>query len=227
MDRTPRAFSRIAVAIVTCVLAVVTGCARMPADDSAEAGFARDMATHHAQAVEMGFIVRDATQDESLRSLAADIVVTQSAQRGMFMSWLQQWGLPQASKGPRIAWMGSSGAGAPMASMPGMDGGDRRDGRDGGQSMAGLPLMAGMASDAELDALRHATGRDAEVLFLQLMIRHHEGGVLMARALLARSNRTDVVTLVRGIDRGQTGEIQTMAGMLKARGAEPYPTLLK
>jgi uncharacterized protein (DUF305 family) len=215
MARTARAF-RIGLSLAaTWLLIVSTGCSRMPGDDSAEAGFARDMATHHAQAVEMGFIIRDATHDAPLRSLAADIIVTQSAQRGMFMSWLQQWGLPQASKGPRMAWMGSAGANDPMASMPGMDG------------MTGLPLMAGMASAAELDTLRHATGRDAEVLFLQLMIRHHEGGVLMARALLARSTRADVVILVRGIDRGQMGEIQTMTAMLKEHGAEPYPTLLR
>lgn len=222
MDRTSRTWSRVAAATgAVCLLVIAAGCARLPADDSAEAGFARDMATHHAQAVEMGFIIRDATRDESLRSLAADIIVTQSAQRGMFMSWLQQWGLPQASKGPRMAWMGSTGTSDPMASMPGMDD------AHGTTGLPGMMGMMGMASDAELDALRHATGRGAEVLFLQLMIRHHEGGVLMARALLTRSTREPVVTLVRGIDRGQMGEIQTMTEMLTTRGAKPYATLLK
>jgi uncharacterized protein (DUF305 family) len=190
---------------------VASGCSPAPADDSAEAGFARDMATHHAQAVDMAFIVRDATTDETLRALAADIIVTQSAQRGMFMAWLQLWGLPQAPDGPRMAWMASDGPG-------------HAHGESGG---TGMPLMAGMATDGEMDALRRATGRDAEVLFLQLMIRHHEGGVLMARALLERSSHEDVVTLVRGIDSGQTGEIASMTEMLTARGAQPLPSLLK
>ena len=53
-----------------------------PADDSAEAGFARDMATHHAQAVEMGFVIRDRSTDPELRTLAYDIISTQSTQRG-------------------------------------------------------------------------------------------------------------------------------------------------
>ena len=70
---------------------------RVPADDSAEAGFARDMATHHDQAVEMAFLARDITTDPRLRALTYDIIVTQSAQRGIFMGWLQQWGLPQSS----------------------------------------------------------------------------------------------------------------------------------
>jgi len=68
-----------------------------PRDESAEAGFARDMATHHAQAVEMSFVARDKSSDHELRTLASDIIVTQSTQRGIFMGWLQQWGLPQAS----------------------------------------------------------------------------------------------------------------------------------
>jgi uncharacterized protein (DUF305 family) len=87
--------------------------------------------------------------------------------------------------------------------------------------------MAGMATDVELDALRAASGRDAEVLFLQLMIRHHEGGVQMARALLARSTHDDVVPIARSIDNSQSGEIQTMAGMLAERAAQPLPALTR
>lgn len=229
MNRTVRALAFAGLMVLT------NACSRTPADDSAEAGFARDMATHHAQAVEMGFIVRDASRDEALRVLAADIIVTQSAQRGMFMTWLQHWGLTQAAPGPRMAWMGAHDSGSSTSHtgadhsrppMPGMDTPHASHLSDG-QATPGLPLMAGMATDAELDSLRHATGREAEVLFLQLMIRHHEGGVLMARALLNRSREPDVVTLVRGIESGQAGEIRTMTTMLNERGAQPYPSLLK
>jgi uncharacterized protein (DUF305 family) len=206
--------------VAAWIVTSTAACGRAPGDDSAEAGFARDMATHHAQAVEMGFLLRDATRDERLRTLAADIIVTQSAQRGMFMGWLQEWKLPQAAPGPRMAWMDAGGLVAPT---PEHD-------MSGAHTMPGMPpmlLMPGMASDAELDTLRRANGRDAEVLFLQLMIRHHEGGVLMARALLAQSRRDDVVTLVRGIESSQMGEIKTMAGMLTALDAQPYPSLLR
>ena len=176
------------------------------------------MATHHAQAVEMAFIVRDATTDPRLRALAADIIVTQSAQRGMFMAWLQEWGLPQASAGRRMAWMDSDGKNDPASSMHHMD---------EGHLTPGMPLMAGIASDDEIDALRRATGREAEVLFLQLMIRHHEGGVLMAKALPARSRHEHAVTLARAIESGQAGEIETMAGMLRERGAHALESLLR
>lgn len=188
---------------------MAANCAGVPSDSSVEAGFARDMAMHHDQAVEMSFIVRDASRDDRLRTLAYDVIVTQSAQRGMFMGWLQQWGLPQASAGPRMAWMGAlHSTSHDHATAAGM-------------------TMPGMASALEIEQLRRATGRDAEVQFLQLMIRHHEGGVLMARALLIHSTRDDVVQIVRGIDASQTSEIELMAEMLRERDAAPLPSLLK
>lgn len=206
----------VAVVVVWSLLAA-SGCRRTPTDDSPEAGFARDMATHHAQAVEMSFLVRDATPDPELRALAADIIVTQSAQRGMFMAWLQLWDLPQATAGSRMAWMPSTTRANDSATAH----------AHAPHAEAGLPLMAGMASTEEVQRLRVAASRDAEVLFLQLMIRHHEGGVLMAKALLDRSEHDDVVALARGIDSGQTGEIQTMTQMLAARGGQPLPSLLR
>src|SRR5689334_16157906 len=92
---------------VLILIAAVAGasCATAPREGSAEAGFARDMATHHAQAVEMAFVIRDQSHDEALRTLAYDIIATQSTQRGVFMGWLQEWGLPQSSAAVRMAWM--------------------------------------------------------------------------------------------------------------------------
>ena len=178
-----------------------------PGDDSAEAGFARDMATHHAQAVDMSLVVRDKSSDRELRTLAADIIVTQSTQRGIFMGWLQQWGLPQASARPRMAWMPGH---ANMASATG-----------------GAMLMHGMASDAELRRFGDATGVDAEIEFLQLMIRHHEGGIIMARALVALTSRRELLQMAKSIDEGQRAEIAEMKKLLTARGAQVLPSILE
>ena len=179
---------------------------RAPRDDSAEAGFARDMATHHAQAVDMSFAVLDNAGDEEVRTLATDIIVTQSTQRGVFMGWLQQWKLPQASVRPRMAWM----PGHNHAVLAGN----------------GTVLMHGMATDAEVQRLRDAHGVAAEVLFLQLMIRHHEGGIIMARALMDLTDRREVAQMAKSIDEGQRAEIAHMKAMLTARGAQPLPSLL-
>lgn len=196
------------------VIFLVWGRSGTPGDASAEAGFARDMATHHAQAVDMSFTIRDKTQSKDLRNLAYDIITTQSNQRGMFQGWLQQWELDQATDRRPMAWMaghghGGSGTAAAPAAVP-----------VGG-------LMPGMASPDQLTKLKELQGTAAEVLFLQLMIRHHEGGVQMAEGLLKLSTRDEVVSMAQKIINGQTGEIKLMTEMLKQRGAQPYPTILK
>ena len=177
----------------------------VPVDESVEAGFARDMATHHAQAVEMSLLIRDTTSDAALRTLAYDIIVTQSTQRGMFMGWLQAWEAPQTSTRPRMAWM---------------------PGHAHAAAGAGEPLMHGMATDEEMRRLRDARGAEAEVLFLQLMIRHHEGGVVMARALEGLSRRDEVLGMARSIDSTQRAEIAEMTEMLGKRSARPFASIL-
>jgi uncharacterized protein (DUF305 family) len=190
------------------VALLVTSRTSTPRDDSVEAGFARDMATHHAQDVEMAFMIRDKAVDDRLRTLAYDIIATQSTQRGIFMGWLQEWGLPQGSTRPRMAWMPGHVQMASQGSGP-------------------ATLMHGMATQDELRRLRAASGPDAEILFLQLMIRHHEGGIIMARALLMRSHRPEVVQMARGIEETQRVEIASMKDMLAKRGARPYPSILE
>ena len=177
-----------------------------PRDDSAEAGFARDMATHHAQAVDMSFVVRDKSSDHALRTLASDIIVTQSTQRGVFMGWLQEWGLSQASTQPRMAWMPGHSHMAPAT--------------------AGTVLMHGMASVAELQRLDSANGVDAEILYLQLMIRHHEGGIVMARALIPLTDRRELVQMAKSIEDTQRAEIAEMKKLLATRDAQSLPSIL-
>ncbi|MGW4161780.1 DUF305 domain-containing protein [Streptomyces sp. NPDC004788] len=175
---------------------------RTPTAESADAGFARDMAVHHQQAVEMSFIVRDRTKDEAVRRLAYDIANTQANQRGMMLGWLDMWGLPKVQSGVApMTWMG-------MGDMPGMDMG----GEDG-------ELMPGMATRAELDQLRKASGRDAEVLYLKLMTKHHKGGIHMAQGCVEKCTPGVERDLAQGMVDAQTSEIKLMSDMLKARGA--------
>ena len=86
--------------------------------------------------------------------------------------------------------------------------------------------MHGMASDEEMRRLRDARGAEAEVLFLQLMIRHHEGGVVMARALEGLTRRDEVLGLARSIDSTQRAEIAEMTEMLGKRSARPLASIL-
>ncbi|WP_169978911.1 DUF305 domain-containing protein [Microbispora sp. H10836] len=204
--RSLSALGLVAVLLAVAALVVFLTRSGTPGDTSPEAGFARDMGVHHAQAVEMSFVLRDKTSDEPLRSLAYDIITTQSTQRGIFMGWLQQWDLDQSSGRPAMAWMAGHGHG-------------------GAASSATTPAgtMPGMATEEEMNRLRQATGRDAEVLFLQLMIRHHQGGVEMAEGLLRLSDRDEVRALAQHVVDGQNAEIRTMKDLLAKRGAQPLP----
>ncbi|MFD3781774.1 DUF305 domain-containing protein [Streptomyces sp. NPDC058612] len=218
MSRTPRTYWAAGTAVLLALLfaAAATVAAasgdpdtadRTPALHSADAGFARDMAVHHQQAVEMSFVVRDRTQDEAVRTLAYDIANTQANQRGMLLGWLDLWELPKVVAGePPMTWMapseGSGGHGGHEAAKPGA-------------------LMSGMATKEEIARLGAASGRDAEVLYLQLMTDHHVGGVAMARGCADQCVTPAERDLARGMVAAQQSELTLMADMLKQRGAAP------
>ncbi|MFF3844078.1 DUF305 domain-containing protein [Streptomyces sp. NPDC002328] len=186
----------VAAGAISYSVAVDNG-ARVPSAGSADAGFARDMAVHHQQAVEMSYIVRDRTKDEEIRRLAYDIAQTQANQRGMLIGWLDLWELPKVSSDGPMAWMGMKGMAA-------------------GENGA---LMPGMATDAEMTKLGTLDGRQAEVYYLQLMTAHHQGGVHMAEGCVSRCSVPVEKRLAQGMVEGQESEIRLMADLLKERGA--------
>ena len=71
-----------------------------PGKDSPDVGFARDMMTHHAQAVDMATLLRDRTNDPEMWQLALDILLTQQAQIGQMQGWLTLWDGPIARTDP-------------------------------------------------------------------------------------------------------------------------------
>ncbi|MCL8010378.1 DUF305 domain-containing protein [Streptomyces sp. AS02] len=172
-----------------------------PSRDSADAGFARDMAVHHQQAVEMSFIVRDRTKDEEVRRLAYDIAQTQANQRGMMLGWLDLWKLPKVSSDAPMTWMGM---------------GDMASGEDGA-------LMPGMATNTEMKKLASLSGKQAEIFYLQLMTDHHKGGIHMAEGCVDKCTVDVEKGLAQGMVNGQESEIALMKDMLADRGAKPRP----
>lgn len=177
-----------------------------PATDSAEAGFARDMITHHSQAVRMAITARDRITDPTMRTICLDIITGQSGQIGAMQGWLDAWGLTQSDPDQTpMAWM-TAGEHGSSHGMAGMD---------------DTEAMPGMATQAQLDRLEQLTGRAEEVLFLRLMIKHHEGGVTMARAGASRVGPSYEEQLARSILESQTSEITAMQDLLRARGATP------
>jgi uncharacterized protein (DUF305 family) len=214
--RSPVAVAVVAVLVVLAVAAVAFSVGRLstlgeatPTDTSPEAGFSRDMQTHHNQGVELAFIVRDLTEAEDVRTLAYDIATTQATQSGMMYGWLQEWGLSQAGSEPSMTWMTR----APLGDEDGHE-------HTGGTSAhePGAP-MPGLATDEQIATLKTLSGVDAEIFFLQLMIAHHTGAVEMADAVLARSTNSTVTTFANGVVASQQSEIDLMESMLADRGA--------
>lgn len=191
----------LAVAVIALVVgsvgAVVRGMGNaLPDEGSAEAGFARDMSTHHEQAVEMALLIEERTEDPLVAGLAKDIMLTQQHQRGQMLAWLDLWGLAPTGTAGQMAWMGH-----PV------------EGR-----------MPGMASPEELATLSGLSGDAADRLFLRLMIRHHGGGVPMARAVLERSEHGVVRTLADAIIESQQAEVRTMENLLAGKADETPPS---
>ncbi|UGQ15618.1 DUF305 domain-containing protein [Yinghuangia sp. ASG 101] len=183
-----------------------------PSDTSVDAGFARDMKVHHQQAVEMAFIVRDATDNEQIRKFAYDIATTQLNQIGQMMGWLDLWGLTQTTTTPPMQWMSPEGMSAMSGHTMGPGEAMPTPGPDD-------PLMPGMATKAQLDELRSLTGVQAEVKFLQLMITHHLAGVQMAQDALNHGQTEVVKALAKGMVNAQTSEVSLMQAFLAERGA--------
>lgn len=194
-----------AVTVVALMLGVLLGWLafgqRTPGDHSVDAGFARDMSEHHAQAIEMSFLVLERTDDHATGRLAIDIANNQATERGMMLSWLQAWGLPFASPdGERMAWMEHDHHAA--EALP-----------------PGVP-MAGMASPTEIQALTDASGEEAEILFLQLMTTHHIAGVEMAEDALNNAAAPEVRAAAQRMVNAQFGEVNLMRDMLEERGTQ-------
>jgi uncharacterized protein (DUF305 family) len=173
--------------VVTFGLAVWLWLAgRPPGEGSAEAGFARDMMIHHAQAVQMAEVVRDRTESDNVRLLATDISLGQQAQIGIMQGWLGAWGLPITGEEPAMAWTGHP-----------MDG-----------------LMPGMATPEKIGRLSKLPPDRADALFLRLMIAHHEAAIPMAGAILKRTDEPEVKQLAGSIEQAQRAEIENMKAML-------------
>lgn len=74
-------------------------------------------------------------------------------------------------------------------------------------------MMNGMLSDDEMLALRNATAAEFDKLFLEGMIKHHQGAIEMAEMVVDSSNNR-AAKLGRSIIKEQKAEIAKMQEML-------------
>jgi uncharacterized protein (DUF305 family) len=230
-SRASRILVYVAAAVVLLLVGAATGMlvtlsqtepAGPPGPESVDVGFAQDMRVHHMQAVTMAGIERDRTTDPVLRGIAFDIESTQLTQLAEMGGWLTVWGQPDlpAPGALHMRWMFPEGshehgdaAGTPTIPvhvMPGMSTGPRR-------------VMPGMATTDEINQLRKLSTPELDVRFLQLMLRHHQGGLEMAIYAWTHAQETYVRNLAQKVMSSQQNEIALMTQYLEQRGGHPLP----
>jgi uncharacterized protein (DUF305 family) len=205
----------IATAVVTFLGTRVTedrdaAASRQAAAPSAvDVGFAQDMTMHHQQAVVMAQIVRGRVPAQ-IADLAYGIESNQLLEIGQLQGFLSLWGKSLLPTGRPMSWMPSQAAAMAHGdhSMSGMSG-------MGMSTSSADAAMPGMATQAQLNQLQTMRGKALEVQFLQLMLRHHEGGMPMA----VYASRHAAVPAVRAAAQrmafDQTTEIARMQQMLQ------------
>jgi uncharacterized protein (DUF305 family) len=152
--------------------------------NEADLSYIRDMIAHHRQAVEMAGLAPERASDERVRRLADRIGGSQGPEIDMMNAWLRANGKPTVDPVP-------SGHGE-HTTMP----------------------MPGMATPAQLDALRAARGPEFDKLFLELMIAHHQGALTMAGQVQTAGADVRVQEMADDVIATQSDEINIMRGML-------------
>ena len=151
--------------------------------------FAQGMIPHHQQAVEMATIALDPARNAAakVKDLATRIQGAQDPEIQLMTGWLSEWGQP----------------------LDGMDGHSME-----GMEIADMPGMEGMMTAAEMNGLETATGPAFDKLWLDMMVRHHQGAVAMSKTAETDGKAAVVKDLAAKIVSTQEAEIAEMQKLL-------------
>jgi uncharacterized protein (DUF305 family) len=78
----------------------------------------------------------------------------------------------------------------------------------------------GMMTESEMDAFDAASGAELDAMFLEMMIRHHEGAITMAEEEVADGSFPDAVARAEAIAATQAAEIDEMQRLLEQQGSD-------
>ena len=155
--------------------------------NDADIAFATGMIPHHAQAVQMADLAAERAVSAEVKELAAEVRSAQAPEIQQLSGWLTGWGAPVPVTSGSMAM-------------------DHGAGQHGG--------MVGMMSDEEMKQLAAASGASFDKLWLEMMIKHHEGAVTMAQTQLAEGTNPAAKALAQTIASSQAQEIATMKTLL-------------
>ncbi|MBL1177588.1 DUF305 domain-containing protein [Pantanalinema sp. GBBB05] len=159
-----------------------------PADAEFDLRFIDSMIPHHEGAVVMAQAVLQNSQRPELKKLAESIIQAQAKEINQMKQWRATW-YPKAPSEP-IAWHGAMN-----------------------HSMAMSPdQLKAMRMDMDLGK----ADANFDQRFIDAMIPHHEGAVVMAQDVLQKSKRPEMQQLAKNIIASQQAEIEQMQQWRKA-----------
>lgn len=153
--------------------------------------FATEMIPHHAQALQMVDLTVSRDLDPTVARLAEDIRAAQGPEIEQLVDWLTAWDQPI----PETAR-------------------DHENADGGGMDDMDTDDMPGMMSSDELDGLADLDGDAFEQRWLELMVEHHRGAIVMAEAEQADGAFGPAVDLASDIAQGQAAQVTEMEKLL-------------
>jgi uncharacterized protein (DUF305 family) len=175
--------------------------ATLPQPSQADVEFMQGMIMHHSQAVEMTALIPSHTENKDVRSLGARISRSQSDEIKFMQRWLALRREPISMAMPEMAEMD----------------------KNTDHAAHSMPLMPGMLTAEQMDALRKAKGAEFDHLFLTGMIQHHNGALIMVKELFdtpGAGQDAELFNFATDADNSQRAEIRIMQGMLEKNPSE-------
>ena len=164
--------------------------------------FAQFMSLHHHQAVVLSQMMRG-TVSPAVLVLAETVRHEQQLELGEMRGWLRVWGQPHLPESRNMEWM-LLGQTAPDETL-------RQYLLDCQRAPSG---MSGLATDAELGELHRLQGTARERFYLELMLRHHEGGLPMARFAVENARHPAVRAMAARVVKDQQQETVVLRVLL-------------
>jgi uncharacterized protein (DUF305 family) len=166
-----------------------------PSHNAVDIGFLRDMMDHHEQAIEMSVTALRRAESSDIRQEALNIILGQRGEYVQMLDRLRAYGVADDQPDDMaMGWMGMSPV--PVAEMP------------------------GLASEAEMRKLKDATGKDVDIVFATLMIKHHRAGAEMAQYAVDNAEDTFAIGLASQMVQTQELEIADLRKFAKMLGTE-------
>lgn len=158
--------------------------------NSADTQFAQQMIVHHEGAVEMAGMAQERAVTPEVQDLAGQIEGAQGPEIEVMRAWLEEWDEPAA----------------PEDDMGGMDHGDMDP---------AMMEMDGLSQEEAMAELGSLSGEEFDRRFLELMIEHHRGAVMMAEMAQTGGQDPQAQDLAEQVVQDQQAEIERMEQLLE------------